>query len=135
MSAAARGVRFFSLALACVTVAACGASAQPPAAPVTGRTLYVTLGCADCHSLDGSAGTGPTWRGLYGSRVELASGRFVVANAAYLTAHIVDPNALTVHGYPGAVMAQAIAGEHLASSPSEVRKLVALIESLAQPLH
>ena|GEM_PF-1086995 len=119
-------------ALAAVAIAACASSAPTHVAThvLSARQLYVTYGCADCHTLDGSAGTGPTWKGLYGSRVELSSGRFVTANAAYLVKHIVDPNAMTVHGYPGSVMAQAIAADDLAHKPAEVRKLVALIKSV-----
>jgi cytochrome c oxidase subunit 2 len=124
--------RVILVAVAAVATAACAGNAPVQLAKhaLTGRQLYVADGCEDCHSLDGTPSTGPTWRGLYGSRVELASGRFVTANAAYLVRHIVAPNAMTVHGYPGSVMAQAIAGDQLARRPAEVRKLVAFIESL-----
>ena len=71
-----------------------------------------------------------SWKGLYGSRVHLTSGVTVVADAAYLTKHIVDPNAMTVSGYPGDVMAEAIQGDDLASKPADVRALVAFIESV-----
>jgi len=125
-------------ASATVAIAACGGTGAPTrpstsraSSPVAlGRRLYVSQGCEDCHSLDGSRGTGPSYKGLYGSRVHLASARTVIATAAYLTEHIVDPNAVTVSGYPGEVMAEAIAGDHLASKPSEVRALVAFIRSL-----
>jgi cytochrome c oxidase subunit 2 len=99
------------------------------AARPRGSVLYTADGCSSCHSLNGSPSTGPTWKGLYGSRVLLTNGHTVTADAAYLTRHIVDPDALTVHGYPGSVMAQAIAAFHLARHPAEVRALVALIES------
>lgn len=32
-----------------------------------GRFLYRSKGCMACHSLDGKAGTGPSWKGLYGN--------------------------------------------------------------------
>jgi hypothetical protein len=37
---------------------------------------------------------------------------------------------MTVNGYPGEVMAEAIQGDHLASKPADVRALVAFIETL-----
>jgi cytochrome c oxidase subunit 2 len=112
---------------------ACGGAAKPSAAAALvarGRQLYVADGCESCHSLNGAASTGPTWKRLYASRVLLSSGRTIFAGGAYLTRHIVDPNAMTVHGYPGSVMADAISGDHLAAKPADVRALVALIESV-----
>lgn len=32
-----------------------------------GKSLANSNGCTGCHSLDGAAGGGPTWKGLYGS--------------------------------------------------------------------
>ncbi len=120
---------------AAVLLVACGSSGSSADGRATslaasGKQLYVSEGCDDCHSLGGSLGTGPSWKGLYESRVHLASGVTVRADAAYLTRHIVDPNAMTVSGYPGEVMAEAIQGDDLASKPADVRALVAFIESL-----
>ena len=38
-----------------------------------GRKLYAKKGCAQCHSIDGSAGTGPSFKGIYGEEAELTS--------------------------------------------------------------
>ncbi|HUB75743.1 MAG TPA: c-type cytochrome [Solirubrobacteraceae bacterium] len=118
-------------------VAACGGSGGAKTSSsggdslaATGRHLYAADGCEDCHTLNGSPGTGPSWKGLYLSRVHLASGKTVLANAAYLERHIVDPDALTVAGFPGQVMGEAIGGEHLGRKPADVRALVAFIETL-----
>jgi cytochrome c oxidase subunit 2 len=119
-------------------LSACGGSASSNTGGGTavsslvahGKQLYASQGCEDCHSLNGSVGTGPSWKGLYESRVHLTSGRTVVATAAYLTKHIVEPNAMTVSGYPGEVMAQAIEFDRLPSKPAYVRALVAFIESV-----
>jgi cytochrome c oxidase subunit 2 len=40
-------------------------SKQPLPYVEVGKKLYVTKGCSGCHSIDGSKGTGPTWKGLY----------------------------------------------------------------------
>jgi cytochrome c oxidase subunit II len=95
-----------------------------------GATLYQEDGCSACHTLNGTRLVGPSWKGLAGSTVTLTSGRRVIADNAYLTKHIVDPNALTVRGYPAGVMAEAIEALHLGRHPSEVRALVAFIDSL-----
>jgi hypothetical protein len=42
--------------------------------------------------------TGPSWKGLAGSQVKLGDGRTVAADDAYLTRHIIEPDALTVKG-------------------------------------
>ncbi len=98
------------------------------AAVARGKELYEADGCSDCHSLDGTRMTGPSWEGLAGSRVTLSDGRTVTADDAYLTRHIIEPNALTVQGYPGEVMAQAIETFDLKSKPEDVRALVAFID-------
>lgn len=95
-----------------------------------GSALYQTDGCAGCHSLDGTRLTGPSWKGLAGSRVTLSSGRTVTADDAYLAKHITEPNVLTVQGYPADVMAQAIETLELKDRPTDVRALVAFIDSL-----
>lgn len=33
-----------------------------------GKYVYKTKGCVSCHSIDGKAGTGPTWVGLWGDK-------------------------------------------------------------------
>lgn len=89
-----------------------------------------TDGCSGCHSLNGTRLTGPSWKGLAGSHVTLSNGKTITATNAYLTRHIVEPNAMTVQGYPGEVMAEAIETLGLKNKPNEVQALVAFIDSL-----
>ncbi len=65
----------------------------------TGEELAVQYGCTRCHTVDGMPHIGPTWKGLYGSRVLLADGRAIVADDAYLTESMMDPNVKIVAGY------------------------------------
>jgi cytochrome c oxidase subunit 2 len=83
--------------------AAALASAGKPDAG-RGQTLYQESGCKACHSLDGSKGVGPTWKGLFGSTVKLADGTSVTADEAYLTESIKLPGAKTVNGFPANAM-------------------------------
>ena len=64
-----------------------------------GRKLYQARGCAQCHSTDGSAKVGPTFRGLFGEPQTLASGERVVVDENYIRESILEPQAKVVAGY------------------------------------
>ena len=63
-----------------------------------GEKLFQDLACGNCHKADGS-GRCPSLVGLYGRSVQLADGRFVDADEAYLRESILQPNAKIVAGY------------------------------------
>ena len=65
-----------------------------------GRALAEKHGCLGCHSIDGTTKDGPTWKGLYGSRVPLEGGETVVADDAYIKESILDPGARVAMGFP-----------------------------------
>lgn len=119
------------------TQAAATTTAAAPSAPAPatadllarGKELYTADGCAACHSLDGSAGAGPTFKGLAGSSVTLDGGQTVTADAAYLSRSITEPDAEIVKGYAAGIMSAAIAGHDLSSKPDQVRALVAFVEA------
>ncbi len=60
----------------------------------------VSWGCLGCHSTDGSALVGPSWKGLFGKTEELESGEPVVVDEAYLKESILEPGARVVKGFP-----------------------------------
>jgi mono/diheme cytochrome c family protein len=101
-----------------------------PALVARGKALYTSAGCSSCHSLSGSSGAGPTFKGLAGSTVTLDNGQTVAADGAYLDRSIVDPDAEIVKGYRAGIMSAAIAGRDFAAKPDEVQALVAFLESL-----
>ena len=96
----------------------------------SGEDLYREYACASCHSLDGSDGTGPTFKGLAGSTVKLKDGKTVTADAAYLEKAITDPDADVTKGYNAGLMKASTDGFDLGSKPDEVAKLVEFIESV-----
>jgi mono/diheme cytochrome c family protein len=122
---------------ATTTAAAVTTSAAPAVGPVPvtaalvgqGRTLYSSDNCAGCHSLTGSPGAGPSFKGLAGSAVTLTTGRTITADDAYLQRSIDDPDAEIVKGYAPGIMPSAIASFGLAQKPDDVRALVAFIKS------
>jgi len=78
-----------------------------------GRDLAQARGCLGCHSVDGSPGVGPTWKGLYGKTETLADGATVVADADYLKQSIVKPQAMIVKGYSPLMQPYNLSGEEL----------------------
>lgn len=95
----------------------------------TGRKLYTGYGCVACHTLDGSASAGPTFKGLAGSTVTLTTGQTVTADDRYLDESIRNPDAQISKGYRAGVMPAAIAGFDLAAKPQAVAALVAFIKA------
>jgi cytochrome c oxidase subunit 2 len=64
-----------------------------------GKALVAASGCVACHSIDGSAGIGPSWLGLAGSEVELSGGTTVIADDDFLAESIKEPQAKIVAGF------------------------------------
>ena len=64
-----------------------------------GREVAARRECLGCHTIDGQPHIGPTWARLYGSDVKLDGGRIVVADDAYLTRSMMDPEVEVVSGY------------------------------------
>lgn len=58
-----------------------------------GELLWERKGCKQCHSIDGKAGTGPTWQGTYGTQQEMTSGETVSVDPNYIRESILNPNA------------------------------------------
>ena len=63
-----------------------------------GRRIYKRKACDSCHSLDGSAKTGPTWKGIYG-RTEQTNAGPVTVDDNYIRESILEPNKKVVQGY------------------------------------
>jgi cytochrome c1 len=89
-----------------LVIGACTAGGTDPPSdltlgPLAARGVDVARdrGCGGCHSSDGKAGSGPTWRGLWGSEVRLGSGDTVTADRVYLRRSITDPRAMVVDGF------------------------------------
>ena len=78
---------------------ASGGAALPEGNADNGKALATSLGCVACHSTDGTALTGPTWKGLYGHEVTLTDGSTVTADETYLHTAIMDPNKQVVEGF------------------------------------
>jgi len=71
-------------------------------ARLDGRKLAKEKGCLGCHSLDGTPGVGPSFKGIMGrSEVVLTEGRerTITVDEAYLQRSLLDPSADLVKGF------------------------------------
>ena len=91
-----------------------------------GERLFEQMGCSTCHLLD-RQGRCPIMRGVYGSRVQLADGKTVVADDAYIRESILNPNAKVVSGFKPDVMPN-FQGQ---ISEEGILQLIVYIKSLA----
>jgi cytochrome c oxidase subunit 2 len=66
---------------------------------VWGKLTFERVGCNSCHTVDGSKSKGPSWKGVYGSMVELNNGTSVLADEAYIRESMMNPAAKVVKGF------------------------------------
>lgn len=91
--------------------------------PAAGAALFADRGCAGCHGPDGRGAVGPTLAGIHGTEVDLADGRRVTVDDAYLRRSIELPQADVVAGY-------TVKMPTLELDSTEIADLVAYIRSL-----
>lgn len=106
---------------------------EPAAAPAEaralapdGKELYQSKGCSACHSTDGSKGIGPTFKGLFGSKVKVTTGgkaREVVVDEEYIRKSELEPNADIVEGFQP-VMPKSVLKEE------EIKALIEFIKGV-----
>ena len=66
-----------------------------------GAQLYSSRGCIACHSLDGTRGQGPSFKGIWGETHEMAGGQSVVVDENYVRESILQPQAKIRDGFKG----------------------------------
>jgi cytochrome c oxidase subunit 2 len=101
-------------------------AAVPAAAKRAGRKLLEEEGCLGCHTTDGTAKIGPTFKGLYGAPVTVLTNgkeRTVTANEDYLKKSVRNPKADVVKGFPDIMPPTQV-------KPEELDAIVEYIETL-----
>ena len=91
-----------------------------------GRALSESKGCVACHTIDGTARVGPTWKGLYGKTENMRDGTTALVDDNYLRSFIRNPQARGVKGFAPVMPKIDLTDEELAA-------LVAYIQSLGSP--
>lgn len=87
-----------------------------PGGPTSGFKLLSDKGCLGCHTLDGSPKIGPTFKGLYGSKVRVVDQghkKEISADADYLRGMILHPGLIEVEGYPSVMPKIPLTAEEL----------------------
>jgi cytochrome c oxidase subunit II len=64
-----------------------------------GRGIYEQKGCKGCHTIDGGAGTGPSFKGLFGRQEMFADGTSTLVDENYIQESIYDPAKRVVKGF------------------------------------
>lgn len=90
-----------------------------------GRILYGSKACVGCHTLDGTRGVGPTFKGLWGKTEQTDKGA-VKVDENYLHESILEPNAKIVATYPAGVM-PTFAGQ---LNDDDVKALIEFIKTV-----
>ncbi len=90
-----------------------------------GKQLYASKACIGCHTLNGSPGAGPTFKGLFGKTETTDKGQ-VKVDENYLRESILNANAQIVNGYAKGQMPQ-FAGT---LSDEEVLSLIEFIKTI-----
>ncbi len=94
--------------------------------PAPGVALAAEKGCTACHSLDGTAGIGPSWKGTYGSPRVMTDGSERLADDAYLRKSMLEPAAEVVTGFANVMIAPEL-------SEAEIAQLLQLFRQLGSP--
>lgn len=64
-----------------------------------GKLVYENKGCATCHSIDGTRGQGPSFKGIWGHAQKATDGKEYKVDADYIRQSILTPQAAVVQGF------------------------------------
>jgi cytochrome c oxidase subunit II len=101
-------------------------AAAPAVSKDKGRQLLDEKGCLGCHSIDGTAKIGPTFKGLYESKATVLTNgreRTIEADEDYLRRAIKEPKADVVKGFPDIMPVLPV-------TPDELDQIIEFIETL-----
>jgi cytochrome c oxidase subunit 2 len=96
----------------------------PPAQ--AGEELYKRYGCAACHSTDGSARTGPSFKGIWGETHEFSNSTPTKVDENYLRESILEPMKKIRSGFQGVM--PTFQGRF--KNDQEIRAIIEFIKSL-----
>ena len=94
-----------------------------------GQRIMKNIGCFACHTIDGNKLIGPSFKGIYGSKVTVVTGgaeREIAVDDAYIKRSIYDPNADIVKGFNKGLM-QPYVGQ---LSEADVKQITEYLKTL-----
>ena len=68
-----------------------------------GELTFNQAGCSTCHSLDGSAKVGPSFKGVFGRQEKIFGQGSITVDENYIRESILEPQAKLVEGFPPAM--------------------------------
>ena len=89
----------------------------------SGQELSVSKGCIACHSIDGTAIIGPSWKGLYGSQESLEDGSSVTVDDAYIKESILNPTIKITKGYQPLMPVLPVTDEEITALTDYIKSL------------
>jgi len=93
-----------------------------------GKMLYEKKGCNACHTVDGTARVGPTWKQPdWGKQITMSDGKTVTMDENYVRESILSPLAKARPGFPPSM--PSFEGQ---LKEKEIQGLIAYIKSLKQ---
>ncbi|MBI5232981.1 MAG: cytochrome c oxidase subunit II [Deltaproteobacteria bacterium] len=101
-------------------------SGGPEVSGAKALKLLRDKGCVGCHSLDGTANIGPTFKGIWGRKTTaLTNGREreIIVDGAYIRTSVRQPKADIVKGYPPIMPALPMTDEELEAIISALKDL------------
>jgi cytochrome c oxidase subunit 2 len=93
-----------------------------------GKMLYETRGCAQCHTIDGKANTGPTFKDMFGSQVPVMGAGTILADENYIHESILDPQAKIVQGFPSPSPMPSFAGQ---LNDRDINSIIGFMKSIS----
>jgi cytochrome c oxidase subunit II len=84
--------------------------------------------CTACHTTDGTIKVGPSFKGTFGTMVQMADGKAVKMDETYIRESILNPTAKTRAGFPAGQMS-SFEGQ---LKEKEIEGIIAFIKSLAK---
>lgn len=92
-----------------------------------GGILHKTKGCVACHSVDGTKGTGPSWKGIWGETHDFSNGQPpTLVDENYVRESILEPAKKVRTGYPNQM--QSYQGQ---LTERELRAIITYLRSLS----
>lgn len=91
-----------------------------------GKELYSSKTCSACHSDDGSARVGPSFKGIFAKEEEMNGGQKIKVDEVYLRESMMDPNKHVVKGFAAGSM-PPFKGQ---LNDDDVNAIIAFIKSL-----
>lgn len=64
-----------------------------------GEQIYKKSGCTACHSINGTPGVGPTFKGVFGRKESLQDGKEIAVDENYIHQSLLEPQSQMVKGF------------------------------------